>query len=178
MSRAIALQAEHPSPTQRAVFAWLQEAAPDLLVTEALHTSVAKVKRAAKGSTKRAAAAARGIARRVSKALESRALEAKALEARSGRGSFGTRESCESLPRDTSRAENDTPFSDIFRGERCRKSAHPYRVSPSSHSSSQTAANASAHAATRDQRSDEQLVVAHRAGDAGALRVLIDRYKS
>jgi RNA polymerase sigma-70 factor (ECF subfamily) len=51
-------------------------------------------------------------------------------------------------------------------------------VSPSSHSSSQTAANASAHATTRDQRSDEQLVVAHRAGDSGALRVLIDRYKS
>jgi DNA-directed RNA polymerase specialized sigma24 family protein len=51
-------------------------------------------------------------------------------------------------------------------------------VSPSSNSSSQATANASAHTATRDQRSDEQLVVAHRAGDSGALRVLIDRYKS
>jgi RNA polymerase sigma-70 factor (ECF subfamily) len=168
MPRAIALQAEHLSPTQRAVFAWLQGTAPELAVVQAFHASFAKVKGATKHSAKRATAAAHRIARRVSKAIETP----------SGSGGFGTRKSYESLRRDAIAARTDTPFSDIFRGERCSKGAHTHRVSPSSHSSSQTAANASAHATTRDQRSDEQLVVAHRAGDSGALRVLIDRYKS
>jgi hypothetical protein len=135
MSRAIALQAEHLSPTQRAVFAWLQGTAPELAVVQAFHASFAKVKGATKHSTKRATAAAHRIARCVSKAIETP----------SGSGSFGTRESYESLRRDAVAAQTDTPFSDIFRGERASKSAHTYRVSPSSHSSSQTAANASAH---------------------------------
>lgn len=168
MSRAIALQAEHLSPTQRAVFAWLQEAAPEQAVLEAFHASLAKVKGATKHSTKRAAAAAHRVAQRVSKAIETQ----------SRRGNSGTCESDDSLQRAAGDDRTDTAFSDIFRAERCNQSAHPHRVSPSSRSSSQTTANASAHAAPRDQRSDEQLVVAHRAGDAGALRVLIDRYKN
>lgn len=74
-------------------------------------------------------------------------------------------------------ADSDDAISDIFRGERVPTNAHTIRVSPSSHSSSKLATAATSTPANRDQRSDEQLVVAHRAGDAGALRTLIDRYK-
>lgn len=78
---------------------------------------------------------------------------------------------------DSPAGESERAISDIFRGKRVRTNAPTTRVSHTSHSSSKLAAAATSASANRDQRSDEQLVVAHRAGDAGALRTLIDRYK-